>query len=301
MILRSLYEICFTYGIYTEFWLVIIRRQRKYGINQFMEIIFHGVRGSTPTAHQPFLQYGGNTTCTEIRLDQFQFLFDAGTGFQNVEILKDRQVYLFFSHFHYDHIQGLPFNGAIFDPSNSVIISSGLVNADDLKHVFTRAFQPMYFPIPLVETLKNLRFTEFNKVQSNLQSSSNTAIEPIKLNHPGGASGYIITENGKKVCCFLDHEFGGDNDVDANLLSVADGADLVIWDGMFLETELVSKKGWGHSSVEQGVSFAEKSCCKKIAIAHHAPNRTDEQLKELENNLPSDSMFFAAEKMKIIV
>ena len=266
-----------------------------------MEIIFHGVRGSTPTAHGPFLQYGGNTTCTEIRSDQFQFLFDAGTGFQNVEILKDKQVYLFFSHFHYDHIQGLPFNGAIFDPSNSVIISSGLVDSHDLKHVFTRAFQPMYFPIPLVETLNNLRFTEFDEVQNNLQALSKTTIEPIKLNHPGGASGYIVRENNKKVCCFLDHEFGRDQDVDANLLSAAQGADLVIWDGMFLNSELVAKKGWGHSSVEQGVSFAEKSECKKIAIAHHAPSRSDEQLKELENNLPSDSMFFAAEKMKIII
>ena len=266
-----------------------------------MEIIFHGVRGSTPTAHAPYLRYGGNTTCTEIRTSHFQFLFDAGTGFQNVEILKDRKVFLFFSHFHYDHIQGLPFNAAIFDPSNSVTISSGLVNADDLKHVFTRAFKPMYFPIPLVETLKNLRFTEFSVVQDRLHSASQTVIEPIKLNHPGGASGYIIFENGKKVCCFLDHEVGGDHEVDNNLLEAATGADLVIWDGMFLDSELAAKKGWGHSSVEQGVLFAEKSLCKKIAIAHHAPNRTDEQLKELENNLPSDSMFFAAEKMKIIV
>ena len=266
-----------------------------------MEVIFHGVRGSTPTAHAPFLKYGGNTTCTEIRSEKYQFLFDAGTGFQNVEILKDRQVYLFFSHFHYDHIQGLPFNGAIFDPSNSVTISSGLVNADDLKHVFTRAFQPMYFPIPLVETLKNLRFTEFDVVQNTLLLSSDTTIDPIKLNHPGGASGYIIREGDKKVCCFLDHEFGGDDKVDLNLISQAQGADLVIWDGMFLDSELVAKKGWGHSSIEQGVSLAEKSECKKIAIAHHAPNRTDEQLKELENNLPSDAMFFAAEKMKIII
>ena len=68
-----------------------------------------------------------------------------------------------------------------------------------------------------------------------------------------------------------------------------------------IESELVAKKGWVHSSIEQGVSLAEKSECKKIAIAHHAPNRTDEQLKELENNLPSDTMFFAAEKMKIII
>ena len=264
-----------------------------------MEVFFHGVRGSTPTAHQAFLGFGGNTTCTEVRSEKFQFIFDAGTGFQNLEILKDRPVYLFFSHFHYDHIQGLPFNSAIFNPSNSVTISSGLVDCDALKHVFTRAFQPMYFPIPLVETLKNLSFREFDLVRDNLLSTTQSIIEPIKLNHPGGASGYIVEENGKKLCCFLDHEFGIDDEIDTGLARVARNADLVIWDGMFLNSELQSKRGWGHSSVEQGVAFAEKSKCKKIAIAHHAPNRTDEQLKELENNLPSDHMFFAAEKMTI--
>ncbi len=264
-----------------------------------MEVFFHGVRGSTPTAHEQFLGFGGNTTCTEIRSDNFQFIFDAGTGFQNLEILKDRPVYLFFSHFHYDHIQGLPFNSAIFDPSNSVTISSGLVDSESLKHVFTRAFQPMYFPIPLVETLKNLSFQEFDNVRSTLRTLEGSTIEPIKLNHPGGASGYIIKENEKKVCCFLDHEFGIDSEIDSDLLKASEEADLIIWDGMFLNNELEAKRGWGHSSVEQGIEFAEKSKCKKIAIAHHAPNRTDVQLKELENNLPSDHMFFAAEKMNI--
>ena len=264
-----------------------------------MEIIFHGVRGSTPTAHKTFLGFGGNTTCTEIRTEKFQFIFDAGTGFQNLEILKDRPVYLFFSHFHYDHIQGLPFNSAIFDPSNSVTISSGLVDAEDLKHVFSRAFQPMYFPIPLVETLKNLRFRNFQDVRSKV--SSLCTIDSINLNHPGGASGYIVEEGGNRVCCFLDHEYGVDNLIDAEMLKVAKEADFVIWDGMFLEADLALKKGWGHSSIQQGVNFAEDSNCRKIAIAHHAPNRTDEQLKELENNLPSDHMFFAVEKMKIVL
>ena len=72
--------------------------------NSSMEIVFHGVGGSTPTPLKQFLKYGGNTTCTEIRSDNFQFIFDAGTGFQNLQILNDRPVYLFFSHFHYDHI-----------------------------------------------------------------------------------------------------------------------------------------------------------------------------------------------------
>ena len=262
-----------------------------------MEIIFHGVRGSTPTSHIDFLKYGGNTTCTEVRSERFQFIFDAGTGFQNLEILEDRPVFLFFSHFHYDHIQGLPFNGQIFNPSNSVTISSGLVNSEQLKHVFTRAFQPMYFPIPLVETLKNLLFNEFSDVKNQLKDTCK--IESISLYHPGGAAGYIIEEDNKKICIFLDHEYGENVGVDKNMLEVSQDCDFVIWDGMFLDNELATKKGWGHSSVEQAISFFERNHCKRIAIAHHAPHRTDEILKELENNLPDDKIFFASEKLRV--
>ena len=74
---------------------------------EHMDILFHGVRGSTPTAEENFLRYGGSTTCTEILHNEFQIIFDAGTGFQNVTIKKDRPTYLIFSHFHYDHIQFL--------------------------------------------------------------------------------------------------------------------------------------------------------------------------------------------------
>ena len=62
---------------------------------------------------------------------------------------------------------------------------------------------------------------------------------------------------------------------------------------MFLNEELLPKKGWGHSSIEQGIDFSEKTACKNLAIAHHAPNRNDEQLNEHSNNLTNDKVFFA--------
>ena len=256
-----------------------------------MDILFHGVRGSTPTAEENFLKYGGSTTCTEILHNEFQIIFDAGTGFQNVSIKKDRPTYLIFSHFHYDHIQGLPFNYEIFDSSNKVTICSGLVDAKDLRDVFVRAFQPMYFPIPLVDTLKNLKFVDFTDVQENIAKLC--YLETIKLNHPGGAAGYIVEKNERRVCCFLDHEYGQDEKIDKGLAVNAKNCDLVIWDGMFLEEELPPKKGWGHSSIEQGVKFSEAVSCKSLAIAHHSPARTDAQLKEHSNNLQSDKVFFA--------
>ena len=97
----------------------------------------------------------------------------------------------------------------------------------------------------------------------------------------------------KKICVFLDHEYGQEARIDDHLINIARESDLIVWDGMFLDEELPPKKGWGHSSIEQGITFSEKTACKNLAIAHHAPSRNDEQLNEHSNNLSSDKVFFA--------
>ena len=73
-------------------------------------IINHGVRGSTPNPSQNNLFFGGNTPCVEIKTQQYQLIFDCGSGFSKVNFSNDLETILFISHFHHDHIQGLPFN-----------------------------------------------------------------------------------------------------------------------------------------------------------------------------------------------
>ena len=143
----------------------------------------------------------------------------------------------------------------------------------------------------MVDTLKNLKFVEFDLIMAEL--SDLCFLSTIELNHPGGAAGYIVQKDNKKVCVFLDHEYGQEPVIDEELEKRAINSDLIIWDGMFLDEELPPKKGWGHSSIEQGITFSEKTACKNLAIAHHAPNRNDEQLNEHSNNLSSDKVFFA--------
>ena len=138
---------------------------------------------------------------------------------------------------------------------------------------------------------KNLKFVEFDLIKNELMDLC--SISTIQLNHPGGAAGYVVERDKKKVCVFLDHEYGQEQIVDNELLKRARDSDLIVWDGMFLNEELLPKKGWGHSSIEQGVDFSEKTACKNLAIAHHAPNRNDEQLNEHSNNLSNDKVFFA--------
>ena len=91
-----------------------------------MRIKFWGVRGSTPTPQPDNLRYGGNTSCVEVRLGDNLYVFDCGTGLRSLgqQLQRDSQgkavrAHIFVSHFHWDHIQGIPFFGPLYDnPEN---------------------------------------------------------------------------------------------------------------------------------------------------------------------------------------
>ena len=83
-------------------------------------------------------------------------------------------------------------------------------------------------------------------------------------------------------------------------LNLPKDSDIVIWDGMFTDAELPSKKGWGHSSIEQAIEFYNECNVKKLLIAHHDPGRLDSKLDELSSTLP-DGIEFAYDGMKVSV
>ena len=51
---------------------------------------------------------------------------------------------------------------------------------------------------------------------------------------------------------------------------------------MCTETEYLSHKGWGHSTWLEGVKLAEKMKISNLIITHHSPERTDEELLDME-------------------
>ena len=59
--------------------------------------------------------YGGNTSCGEVTQDKTRLLIDAGSGLRAFSdgLLKSEpevnEFHLYFTHFHWDHLIGLPF------------------------------------------------------------------------------------------------------------------------------------------------------------------------------------------------
>ena len=259
-----------------------------------MIVEFHGVRGSIPMPSSSTIKYGGHTSCYEVVTDKYQLIFDAGTGFQSVKLMEDRTVVIIFTHFHHDHIQGLPFNFNLFTHKGEIILCSSLVNKGVLKNMIQTYFSGGYFPVDIVTMLTHLKFYNFSTVRNMMQPDVD--IQTIELSHPGGSMGYKIQTDDGVFVYLQDNEYVPEQL--ESLCEFSNGADLLVWDGMFTEAELGAKKGWGHSSIEQGLKFYEDAGLLKMAICHHAPQRSDDQLDEIGAELNNPNIFFGYEGFK---
>ena len=247
-----------------------------------MKIILHGCRGSIALSSKEFLKYGGYTSCYELMAGNTQVIFDTGTGFQNVSFQKASKKIILFSHLHHDHIQGLAFNSDIFNLSCNIVLSSALYEATELRNKIHTFFSGSYFPFDLTGELKNLKFQNFFALVKN--NKDNILIESCEMNHPGRSFGYSITHENKKFVYLSDNEF--EHWQLTKLCDFCENSDVILWDGMFTDKDLIDKKGWGHSSIGQGVEFFNKINCKKMLITHHAPGRTDYDLDKISAGLP---------------
>ena len=253
-------------------------------------IINHGVRGSTPNPGQNYLFFGGNTPCVEIKTQNYQLIFDCGSGFSKVDFSNDLETILFISHFHHDHIQGLPFNNYDTNLNKKITLTSAHSDKEITYKNLSTYYSNPYFPVNFIDILDKFKFLDFDQVVNNFEDLN---INSIDLNHPGNCSGYSITSDKKKFCYLLDNEY--EEEQEQKLIDFCNQSDTVIWDGMFLDNELLEKKGWGHSSIEQGVTLANKIEVKNFLISHHAPTREDKEIKSLEKILFNKKVKFASE------
>jgi phosphoribosyl 1,2-cyclic phosphodiesterase len=252
-----------------------------------MKLLVHGCRGSIPISSPQSYIYGGNTSCYELIFNEYQLIFDTGTGFRHVSIDESKKTIIFYSHWHHDHIQVLAFNSGLFNPKKNTYITCALNDKNESKNIIHRYFSGFYFPIELTKKLSNLKFVEFNDLKKDFEKDFQ--IEFLKLNHPGGSVGYSIKNQYKKITILLDN--GYDKDQFFDLHKFAGKSDYIVWDGMFTDKELNNKAFWGHSSIEQGIEFFQKTAIKNMLITHHDPARTDDQLKILSKDLPRGIIF----------
>src|SRR5215472_5709413 len=137
-----------------------------------MLVRFWGVRGSVPTPQPENLRYGGNTSCVEVRVDRQIFVFDCGTGLRCLGHQLQREfnsrpvlAHIFVSHFHWDHIQGIPFFGPLYDQTESRFLFHAPNRTRSLKRVIEEQMAFPYFPVDTTEMKAQRNFYEVEEGQ----------------------------------------------------------------------------------------------------------------------------------------
>jgi phosphoribosyl 1,2-cyclic phosphodiesterase len=272
-----------------------------------MKIKFYGTRGSIAVPEKDFVTFGGNTSCILVKLNNGRLgILDAGTGIRRLgsELIaagheQFDNIFIIFSHTHWDHIQGFPFFGPAYDPRRklTLTIPGQTGKPKDLRDIFTTQMQDEYFPVPLDKMGANIDF--WQPEEPEVVSPFGIKATISKHNHPGGAYGYRIDEDGTVLVYCTDIEHG--ETIDPNVVELAKGADLLIHDSQYTEEEFEQKKGWGHSTYEQALEVAERAGVKRLALFHHDPEHDDVFLEEMEKKCRDrfSGAFMAREGMEI--
>lgn len=271
-----------------------------------MKVKFHGTRGSIPVCEPDFQEFGGNTTCVEVKFENESVaILDAGSGLRNLgkDLIarghkQEESIWMMLTHFHWDHIQGFPFFEPAYDPSRRFTISAVKREEEgkNLQEIFETQMQREFFPVPLVNMGATFDFYQHEEAEI---ATSHYRITALKHNHPGSAYSYRIEDESGVLVFSTDIEHG--EHIDERLVAFAKGADLLIHDAQFTPEELLTKRGWGHSSWAQALEVAKRADVKLLALTHHDPEHNDTFLREVEKQCQSifPSCFLAREKLQI--
>lgn len=250
--------------------------------DQFI-VRFWGVRGSIACPGERTVRYGGNTSCIEMNVAGQRLIFDGGTGLRVLgqTILKEMplNVKMFFTHSHWDHIQGFPFFVPAFVPGNRFEIYGAIApNGSTIEQRLNDQMLHPNFPVPLQVMGAELHFNDI-EVGDTIHLDHDLYVETALLNHPGEAVGYRVNWKGHAAAYVTDTEHFRDR-LDENVLHLARNADVMIYDATYTDEEYYSEKtskvGWGHSTWQEAVKVAKAADVKKLVIFHHDPLHSDD-------------------------
>jgi len=260
-----------------------------------MRVRFWGVRGSTPTPQAENLRYGGNTSCVEVRVDNQLFIFDCGTGLRVLGHQLARQfgntpiyAHIFVSHYHWDHIQGIPFFSPLYDNRDNHFLFHSSSRVRSLQNVLEEQMAAPYFPVNMNEMKAHREFHNIEEGQVTLDNG--LSMQAAWLNHPQGCMGFRLESKDGILVYATDNE-PGNADFDRTVRKLAEGADILIYDSQYLPEEYEARKrGWGHSHWREGVNIVMESGAKELTLFHHDPGHTDtcidSVVKEARNYYP---------------
>lgn len=260
-------------------------------LEQFMAFQARGGKSLTEFLNQvPHFKkggFGGHTACIQVTTSKANIIIDAGSGIRRVGEqlalgpcgLGRGEVHLLFTHFHWDHLIGLPFFLPIFVPGNNIHMYAV---QDDLEENVRAMFQKPRFPVPFEQLGAKVHF---HRLEPRKQIRfSDLEVTPYQLDHPDPCWGYRF-EHGQKVFSYaVDSEclrmsaaeLGAD-------LPFYQNVDVLIFDAQYSFLEATERINWGHSSAPIGIDLALREKVKRLFFIHHDPAASDAKIARAED------------------
>jgi phosphoribosyl 1,2-cyclic phosphodiesterase len=227
---------------------------------------------------------GGNTTCVEVRLeDNSLLILDCGSGlralYDNLVEEGDQitDYHIFLTHFHYDHLVGMPYFSPLYEKGNRVHIYSPY---SQMERILKAYFRKPYHPVPFEAFGAQI---DFHVIGNEPTWIGPAKIDWIKRNHPDGSIAYRV-EEGDGVFIFSTDTELEDRDFKKTRKNKGffQNADILVMDGQYTLGEAIEKMSWGHSSYSMAVEFAQEFDIKRLMIFHHEPMNNDKQIDKYE-------------------
>ncbi|MGA2105463.1 MAG: ribonuclease Z [Methanoregula sp.] len=210
-----------------------------------MQVTFLGTNGwyDSPT---------GNTVSALITTRDYDIILDAGNGISKADryISQDKPVFLFISHFHLDHTEGLH-TLVKFRFRKGLTICGQPGTAEDLAGLVREPYTVPLDKVPFAVTVTELP-DGTHEIPFKVTS--------LPLVHPVPCRGFRFEIDEKVV------SYCTDTGICDNAITLARGADLLI-------TECGLKPGqkspdWPHLNPEDAIHIAKRANAKRLALMH---------------------------------
>ncbi len=250
-----------------------------------------GTRGSLPVSGRQFQEFGGNTICVEMQCGSHRLIFDAGSGLREAgdALMAEgvSEIDIFFSHFHYDHVIGLPYFVPLYKSRAAVTLWSGHMGPKmTTRDMVRQLMRPPWFPVEPDICAARVETRDFHPGDA-LQPRPGITIKTASLVHPGGAVAFRVEWAGRSVVMVTDTEHTP-GIFDPVVLKLIDGCDLFLYDCTYLDSEMERYRGYGHSTWQQAVRLAKIGQTKSVGFIHHLPARTDDELLAIESQAQAE-------------
>lgn len=219
--------------------------------------------------------YGGNTPCVDVKSANQRIIIDGGSGIRSLgyELMAgpcgrgQGEAHIFFTHFHWDHLIGMPFFTPIFIPGNTLHVYSV---QPELESVFQTIFKKPYFPVPLSGLGAKIVYHRLEPRKA--MELGDMKITPYQLDHPDPCWGYKVESGGRVYSHCVDTECRRTSPAELGPdLPLYQGVDLMVFDAQYTLIETLEKIDWGHAAASLGLDLAMREGIKRVLFMHHDP------------------------------